>query len=630
MSKLFWNTLKVGPTVLWASLIASTTLAAEMVPDRMAGATTDKSTGSLQLIDQSTLPEGKSEEKPETNSASSSLPSASPVLANNTVAEQKLIAQATPDAASAAPTSDTSVLEQVQLYNDGTTSNNNINVEDPMGQITNASQFRDVQPSDWAYEALDRVVQKYGCLVGYPDGTYRGNRALSRYEFAAGLNACLRQIESLIAANGADVVARRDFEALQRLTEEFRTELATLGTRVDNLEGRTSFLEARQFSTTTKLAGEVIFSVSDVFGGTIPGASNNREGDDVPTIFGDRVRLNFDTSFTGKDRLRTRLQARNITPFNNNITGTNMTRLGYDGVSAIPVNPGGNDVEIHRLEYRFPLTSQATVYLATTGTEYNDIVYTFNPLFESAGTGSISRFGRFNPIYRQSREGAGVAVDYKLGETLGLSVGYAVPRDIANDPNLGGLFNGSYAALAQLAFRPSEAFNLGLTYVHSYNEPVAGASATNVSIASGTGSTFAERPFGNVTTSANHYGLEASFRFSPRIVLSGWAGFTDAQAENGSDANAEVWNYAVTLGFPDLGKKGNLLGFVFGMPPKVTDNDIKTREDNDTSYHIEGFYRYRIGSNIDVTPGLFVILNPEHNENNDTLVVGTLRTTFRF
>ena len=82
-------------------------------------------------------------------------------------------------------------LEQIQRYSN--------DQQDNLGQVTNVSQFRDVQPSDWAYEALSRVVQTYGCLQGYPDGTYRGNRALSRYEFAAGLNACLRQIEALIA-----------------------------------------------------------------------------------------------------------------------------------------------------------------------------------------------------------------------------------------------------------------------------------------------------------------------------------------------------------------------------------------------------------------------------------------------
>ncbi|MEM9544177.1 MAG: S-layer homology domain-containing protein, partial [Cyanobacteria bacterium P01_E01_bin.42] len=54
-------------------------------------------------------------------------------------------------------------------------------------QFTGASQFSDVSPGDWAFQALDDLVRRYDCLKGYPNGTYRGNRALSRYEFAAGL-----------------------------------------------------------------------------------------------------------------------------------------------------------------------------------------------------------------------------------------------------------------------------------------------------------------------------------------------------------------------------------------------------------------------------------------------------------
>ncbi len=121
-----------------------------------------------------------------------------------------------------------------------------------------ASQFSDVSPSDWAFQALDELVTRYDCLAGYPDGSYRGNRSLSRYEFAAGLNACLQQIERLIAETTADFVTREDLEVLRRLLQEFEAELAILGTRVDNLEGRVAFLEDNQFSTTTKLQGEVI------------------------------------------------------------------------------------------------------------------------------------------------------------------------------------------------------------------------------------------------------------------------------------------------------------------------------------------------------------------------------------
>ena len=127
-------------------------------------------------------------------------------------------------------------------------------------QVTSVSELRDVAPTDWAYEALRSLVERYGCIVGYPDRTFRGNRATSRWEFAAGLNACLNTMERLIQENVA--VLREDIEKLKRLMQEFEAELAALGARVDNLEGRVSFLEDHQFSTTTKLVGEVIMAAT--------------------------------------------------------------------------------------------------------------------------------------------------------------------------------------------------------------------------------------------------------------------------------------------------------------------------------------------------------------------------------
>jgi len=107
---------------------------------------------------------------------------------------------------------------------------------------------------------------------------------MTRYEFAAGLNAALDRVNELIAGT-TDLVRCEDLATLQRLQEEFAAELATLRGRVD-LEAVTAELEANQFSTTTKLVGEVIAAVTDTF-----------EGDTDNTVFQDRVRLDLQTSF---------------------------------------------------------------------------------------------------------------------------------------------------------------------------------------------------------------------------------------------------------------------------------------------------------------------------------------------
>lgn len=487
--------------------------------------------------------------------------------------------------------------------------------QNALAQVTSVSQLSDVQPTDWAFQALQSLVERYGCIAGYPDGTYRGNRSLTRYEFAAGVNACLDRINELIAAATADTVRREDLATLQRLQEEFSAELATLRGRVDSLEAQAAELEANQFSTTTKLNGEVIFALADVFGDTAAGGGEL----EVNTILADRARLNFDTSFTGKDLLRTRLQARNITPFNTANTGTNMTRLGFDGNE-------GNDVEIDDFFYRFPLGNAALVQIDFSNVEFNDNVYTFNPAFDSSGRGAISRFGRFNPIYRQGDEGAGATVTFNPEGKFNVSVGYLAPT--ANDPTEGlGLFDGSYAALGQVAFRPSDNFDIGFTYARTYENQESG-----VNLFGNTGSALANQPFGNIATSANHYGLQASVRAGRTLSLAGWAGYSTAQAEAGPNEgdNAKMFNWAASLALQDFGVEGSQLGIIFGQPPKVTDNDGVLGEDPDTSYHLEGLYRLQLTDNIAITPGVMVIFNPEHNNDNDTIYVGTVRTTFSF
>src|ERR687886_1996994 len=184
-------------------------------------------------------------------------------------------------------------------------------------QVTSVSQLSDVRPTDWAFQALQSLVERYGCIAGYPDGTFRGNRAMTRYEFAAGLNACLDKVSQFIQGSRTRVM-REDLASMQRLQEEFAAELATLRGRVDVLEARASELEANQFSTTTKLNGEVIFALTGIARGD---DAEGRKADRT-TAFGSRVRLNFDTSFSGKDLLRTRLQVLNLGSFSTNNTKT--------------------------------------------------------------------------------------------------------------------------------------------------------------------------------------------------------------------------------------------------------------------------------------------------------------------
>lgn len=486
-----------------------------------------------------------------------------------------------------------------------------------ISQLTSVSQLSDVKLTDWAFQALQSLIEKYTCIVGYQNGTYRGERAMTRYEFAASLNTCLTKLQELIATRNNNLATKEDLDLMQKLQAEFSSELAALRSRVNTLESTISKQKANQFSLTTKLEAEAILTVANIFGENTANSDDNRENNtqlDTNLVFAQRVRLNFLTSFTGKDELNLRLESGNIPEFDDRTTGTTMTRLGFD-------EDTGNDIGLDEVYYSFPIGDKIKTTIAITEMELNDIAEPRNPL-ASSGSGAVSRFGRYNPILR-SMDGTGLGINYQLNQSTHIAVAY-MANNAAIPTENNGLFNGNYAALGHLYFRPID--NLGITFTYLHGNYVA-VGESGVNLTGSTGSLTARSPFENVVTTANSFGLETSWQINPKFILSGWVGYTKAESTVTND-DAGILNYAVSLALPDLGGEGNLAGLVMGMPPKVTSSSLIP--DQDTSLHIEGFYRFQVADNISITPGLFVITNPEHNANNDSIFIGTIRTTFKF
>ncbi|MDX2243877.1 MAG: iron uptake porin [Leptolyngbyaceae cyanobacterium bins.302] len=509
-----------------------------------------------------------------------------------------------------------------------------------MDQVTSVSQFSDVKPTDWAFQALQSLVERYGCIVGYPDKTYRGNRALSRYEFAAGLNACLDKIQELIAAATADFVRKEDLEVVKRLQEEFAAELATLRGRVEALEVRTATLEKQQFSTTTKLNGEVVIGAVGI------AAGENARGADIfkSAIVGDRIRLNFDTSFTGNDLLRTRLQATNLNPYSGTSTFTPEGDLRFGGGAFS--NDNNNSVEIDALLYQFPIGEKLTVVVEANAGAIDDFTDTINPFLDGdGGSGALTQFGTRNPIYYLVN-GTGLGLRFNPSDFLEVSLGYLA--NSADSPLAGnGLFNGPYGAIAQLTLKPSETFAIGLTYIHAYNNDFTANGSTGSNRANLRSALLnnpnlpdALAPFAGVDipTVSNAYGVQASFQVSPKFVINGWGGYTTTRTLSTRDVlprgELDIWTWAVGLAFPDLLKDGSLGGIIVGMEPKVTGVTRGLRSaigrDSSTSIHVEAFYQYRVNDYITVTPGVIWLTAPDMNDNNSDVIIGTIRTTFTF
>ena len=511
-------------------------------------------------------------------------------------------------------------------YSDPLLSSEGETEEDSMNQVTNVNQLRDVSPADWAYEALRSLVDRYGCIAGYPNQTYRGNQALSRYEFAAGLNACLTQIERLVASSEA--VVREDIDTISRLTQEFEAELATIGGRIDSIEGRTAFLEDNQFSATTKLQGEVAFTIAQAFGeeqaSDLFDDDIDEESDDLDSqvVFNNKVRLQFVSSFTGTDQLITRLTSGNIANSFQNETGTREGRFAYDG-------PDGNDVIIDRLHYNFGvfdgnLQVTAMAVLAA----HHFYAETFNAGLNTGGgaTGALTRFGERNPIYRQgiARSSAGLGLKYSLGSKFEISAGYVAPG--ASDPDEGeGLFNGTYSALGQLTFKPYDKLKLGVTDVRGYSND--GASI----LWGGTGTNLANDDTLIGTNTSNSYGAQFQWDVVDFVSVRGWFTYADVDLVDGGDA--EIMTYAGALVFPDLGKEGNLGALIVGAEPYLTDFDSDDGDidfTDDIPLHVEALYKYQLNDNISITPGVVWLVSPNQNADNDDIFIGAIRTTFTF
>lgn len=536
-----------------------------------------------------------------------------------------------------------------------------------IGQVTSVSQLSDVQPGDWAYEALRSLVERYGCIAGYPDGTFRGNRAMTRYEFAAGLNACLQQIERLLigSANGTN---ETDLTTLRRLVQEFEAELTTLGARVDNLEGRVAFLEEHQFSTTTKLNGETIISVVGATGG------DPDTGEDANLILVDRVRLNLNTSFTGKDLLITGLQAHN---FGGNLDGTDSvqgtlfpgrdsfltegsTKLSFEpqfprfNPQDIASTSSANDLELYKLLYIFPSGVNNLTLFAGTAAEASDAFPAIIP-FASEGQGAISRFATLNPVVRvsggTSQKGLASAVGFiwAFSDRVDLralygSVNAAIPNQGATNILGSGFFSGSTVAAAQLTVKPSSKIDIGLNYAHSYHDlNIMGLGLTRFSsnplnIPGRTVNADGTLNVSGILTTpieVNSIGATVTWRVAPKIALTGYGAYFFVDAVAGADASSNFTTWMAGLYFQDLLKEGNTAGLIFGQPlHRVSaDGEAELTEpgvDRATPYHLEAFYNFKVTDNVSITPGAFVLFNPESDADNDTTLVGVLRTTFTF
>ena len=460
--------------------------------------------------------------------------------------------------------------------------------------FSSVSKLKNIQTTDWEYQALKSLAQRYDCTQRWQKGN---NRSINRFEFAVGLNRCLQKM--------GNITSKQDLILLQRLRRDFAPELARLTTKIEQLETKVTQIESQQFSTTTKFNGQVLFFLTDSFSGD----------DNSETTFGYRTRLNFTTSFSGQDLLQIRLENRN-SPRLDDVTDTSLSRLSVDGDT-------DGTTELSEFSYTFSLGEKTEILFGTAGVSLNDVGEVLNP-FSSSSSGAISRFGRRDPATLRAPGGAGVGIKQEFSDKLLGFAGYFINNEDAANPQAGrGLFGSSNSAIAQLVIEPQEKLALAATYTRTYER------SDDVKLMGSTGVEDANEPFGDNATTSDNFGLQANWEVTSGFEIGGWIGYTRAQQQQNGDDGATILNGALTFAFPDLGGEKNIGGIIIGVPPVISSHDDKDLVTNKTPLHVEVLYRIEVNDFIEITPGVFAVFNPDTDDGN-TIWVGVIRTEFSF
>lgn len=501
-------------------------------------------------------------------------------------------------------------------------------------QITSISQFSDVRPTDWAYQALSNLIERYGCVAGYTEGTYRGGQAMTRYEAAALLNACLDRISEVT-------------DELKRLMKEFEKELAVLRGRVDGLEAKVGELEATRFSTTTKLSGQATFVVgANAFSGsaintganTVNRAPNEFTGRPrtpvaLPnaTTFNYDLQLTFDTSFNGKDLLRTNLRAGN---FGRSVFGGEPHSLALSTLEvAFEEDAGPNVVGIDKLFYQWPIGVGFTATLgARVGQE--DMLALWPSVYPSDTILNVMTVNGAPAAYSKNL-GAGAGLWWQ-SNGFSISTNYVAANGDSGNPSVsaedggGGLGNRNSGATGsvQLGYQREQ---WGLAAIWTYVQP-------ETQFVPGTTPFTHSAIDHNINAATSAWGLSAFWQplrsgWLPSVSL-GWGINTTTYSTpqpRGSLSTSQSW--MVGLQWTDVFQKGNDFGFAVAQPVFATALSGGVTP-NDGNYVWEWWYKIQVTDNITVTPALIYLSRPFGQVTpageSFSQFGGLVKTTFRF
>lgn len=469
---------------------------------------------------------------------------------------------------------------------------NSVGEEEPLGQVRSVDELSDVQPGDWAYQAVKSLIEKYGVITGYSDRTFRGNRALTRYEFAATVSAVMTKIEEQFLT-GKIAEIREDFATLKRLQDSYDRILVDLRDRITKLDALTARLEQQQFSTTTKLRGQTVFGFTD--------------GSNAITTILTRVRLDFNTSFTGTDLLRTQLEAGNnggdaISNRQNrrgpNLLGTNGILADGGGADFVEVP---NTVQISKLYYTFQPIQNLNL---TVGARLNPRDFIdYNRFANDSLTNFNSSFFMNNPLIVQSQVdrpgGAGAALSWKPADNSPFTLrALYVATDASTPTEDEGLFGGRNQGSLELEY----AFNRNLVARLQYTAATVNGTAINAG-----GFNFEWR-------------FNRQFAAFGRFGIGSYNGFNSVLRQD-LDLNPKTWALGGTI--RDIVIPGSVAGLAIGQP------FIESAIGDATQLNVEGYYSFDLNDSISFSPAFLIVANP-NNRSTGTIFEWLVRLVYSF
>ncbi|HLP90643.1 MAG TPA: iron uptake porin [Nostocaceae cyanobacterium] len=540
-----------------------------------------------------------------------------------------------------------------------------------LSQINLVSQLRDIDPQDWAYEALKNLIEKYNCIDGNADGFYLGDRNITRYEFAAGLNSCLEKI-TLLTNTGE--IKEDDLNIIQQLQNQFSSELTALSTKIDSLENRTLTLQEQQFSTTTKLNGAAWINLTRASTGdkiqfeALPNTpldarfAGGRDSTGKPlintisdsqTTLSALTWLTLNTSFTGQDLLTVQLAAGNGTsPINQFVSAGFLNTYGNpytDQTSGTVV--GKPDFVIQDLSYSFPVTEAVKLTIGPRVNwfsyfDFNTFTYYLNGASSYASVASTQSSATF--------WGSGAVLEWKINPQLmwkasylGENIPYLLSEfgyNTSSNPDFG-LFGGTNSTTSELTYSPTEKLNLRFRYnytrLQAYGGQVGGGNAAPLPygyLDAGSGFSVYDPNTGTITSGGLDYAYAHTFAFNfdwllnPKLGIFGRYSFGNINLEPINETvNVQSWQ--VGMAFPDLGKKGAL-----GVLAFIAPMDIQTGRqyfvagggDGGKIYELEASYYYPVNDHIAIVPAFYAIFNPNNFDSNPNIYVTNLRMQFSF